>query len=401
MPVKDSRRVSLVLAFAGMGVTASVVPAVLPSLAADSGLPLADYLDVVPALFGGLFLGVLLSTLLARYWSAHVILTAGALFQFAGFVSIALVVAPSQLVGASFVTGVGFGLAEAAGSVLGKAVAAARTTSLLAALTGTVAAVAAVCPLILAVILVDGNTRLLVAAAGLIHLASAALVAANRTAFRTPVAVTPTSVGALPERSGLVLTIIGVGFALFLYVGVETVFSGWSAVVATELLRLEPATAALGTSAFWALMAAGRFVAWLVLKTKLAPVAYLLINCGVATLALAASAILAPDGGLSSVLGICVTIVCLAPCYSLILGIGLSRMQLTDAARTTGFLVAAGAAGGSTIPLLLLTVSREPAGQLVIAATACLMLLLFLGTLAAAIRRPRSRTEPQPAQTRT
>jgi fucose permease len=399
MQVGDSRRVSLVLAFAGMGVTASVVPAVLPSLAADSGLPVSDYLDVVPALFGGLFIGVLLSTLLARYWSAHVVLTGGAVLQFAGFVSIALAIAPYQLVAASFLTGIGFGLAEAAGSVLAKAVAAARTTSLLAALTGTVAAVAAICPLILAGILIDGNTRLLIAGASLIHLASAVLALANRTAFQAPQALRPVTGADMRARSGLVLTILGVGFALFVYVGVETVFSGWSAVFATEFFRLEPATAALGTSAFWALMAVGRYVAWLVLRTTLAPALYLLINCGVATLALAASAMLAPLGGLPSAIGVCITLVCLAPCYSLILGIGLSRMDQADAARTTGFLVAAGAAGGSIIPLLILTVSREP-GQLVIAAAAGLMLLLFLGTLVTAIRRPRSQAEQQPQATR-
>jgi fucose permease len=389
MQTRDSRRVTLVLAFAGMGVTASVVPAVLPSLAADAGLPVSDYLDVVPALFGGLFLGVLLSTLLARFCPPHVILTTGAVLQFAGFASVALAVASAHLVGASVITGVGFGLAEASGSVLARAVAAERTTSLLAALTGTVAAVAAICPLLLALVLSDGNARLMVAAASLIHLLGAMLVLANRAAFRTPPAATPSADGHTPERAALVLTVLVTGFALFLYVGVETVFSGWSAVLAGELLQLDSATAALGTSAFWALMAAGRFIAWLVLKSRLAPAAYLLINCGGAALVLVGTAILAPGGGLLGAIGVSLTIVFLAPCYSLILGIGLSRMQLTDAARTTGLLVAAGAAGGSAIPLVILTLSEQPAGELVIAISGCLMLALSAVASAPLIGRAR------------
>ena len=141
------------------------------------------------------------------------------------------------------------------------------------------------------------------------------------------------------------------GALLFLFVGAETVFSGWSSVLPLEVLRLSPRTAALGTSAFWILMAAGRYLAAALLRRGVPPRRYLVLGLAAAAADLAiAAAIGRPAPVLQLALAALAT-ASLAPGYALILGQALARVGDHAVQRVTGILVAAGSAGGSAIPL--------------------------------------------------
>ena len=72
--------------------------------------------------------------------------------------------------------------------------------------------------------------------------------------------------------------------------GAETVFSGWSSVLPLEVLRLSPRAAALGTSAFWILMAAGRYLAAALLRRGVPPRRYLVLGLAAAAADLAIAA---------------------------------------------------------------------------------------------------------------
>ena len=99
-------------AFAGLGVTASFVPAVLPA----AGRATAGDLDAaVPALFGGLLAGVLASGPLLRAVPAARVLQAGGALQALAVVVAACAADAAPFVAAAVLAGVGFGLVEAAG----------------------------------------------------------------------------------------------------------------------------------------------------------------------------------------------------------------------------------------------------------------------------------------------
>ncbi|WP_307033948.1 sugar MFS transporter [Arthrobacter sp. B3I4] len=178
-----------------------------------------------------------------------------------------------------------------------------------------------------------------------------------------------------PAKSLLVL-LAPVAAALFVYVGIETVFSGWSAVIATDVLALDPHTAAAGTSVFWVLMAAGRYAAWCILKSSVTPSALLTVACTLAVACFAAAGLVRQvNPGLAMVFS-GVAILSLGPTYSLVLGIGLSRVKIYDAKKAVGLLVAIGAAGGAGIPAVLLSVTLRPGASRILVTAAFLTALI-------------------------
>lgn len=362
-----------------MGSTASVFPAVIPMFASSTGSSVVGYLDAIPVLFAGLLLGVLASSALVRLLSTHVVLIGGSILQFGGLAAVALNPDPGQFVVAAGFAGVGFGLAEATGSVLARVLAGGTTSRLLAALTGVVATVAAVCPVFLVFVLGGNHGQAFVGGVSILNIAAAAVAFANRKAFLRADArrVQPVDLYSRP-RLRPTRRFVLVAISLFLYVGVETVFAGWSAVIPLQLFQINADAAAVGTSIFWTLMATGRYLAWLILKTRVDAGRYLLVNCGIATVLLAIAASTGVDGGVVSALGVCAAVISLGPCYSLILGIGLTHMDVRDAKRGTGWLVAAGAAGGSAVPGLILMAFNEPSGRFMIAVTSVIMLGIVL-----------------------
>jgi len=407
--VRASR--TLVAAFAGMGAQASVVPALLPAWSQRAG---DGVLAAVPAMFAGLFVGVLAAVpVLARFGPGRV-LRGSTAAQALALVGLALAGRGTTagsvraVVVVAAVSGVAFGVTESATSLAARA--GAGTDRRLGGLLAVSAATAAVLP-----VLAFAATRAGVADAALLVAAIPATVVALRPAVGTrspasPVAPAPSAVPAggtsgtvtsavrppggpgrepgpdrqpeeaavtstasapsgPPGRGGLVRVLAPAGVALALYVGVETVLSGWSAVLVHDLLGADPALAALGASAFWVLMSAGR--AWGA-RTRGGVMVRALVATGLFVCAAAGGR--AP---VAVVAACAATVLVVAPAYPRLLGAALDRLDGPSAVRWTGPLVAAGAAGGSLLPALVLRLGPpSSAPTFVSAATACLALAL-------------------------
>ena len=396
---RPAQKAGLFAAFAGMGGTASIIPAVIPLAADNSNSPVAGYLGAVPALFFGLMAGVLLSSLLLRVISAAAVLSAGSALQAAALVAVAAAPDGAAFMVAATAAGLGFGLCEASGSILARVLAGEGTTGLLSALTGTVALVAALGPLLIAVGLLGRTPAPLLLTVSLLHLATAALFFFARTSGAEPGPAPERDTVADPDgtsRRALYLLLVPISAALFLYVGLETIFAGWSAVIPAEALGLDAAAAAAGTSVFWILMAAGRYTTWFVLKSRVMPTAVLAVTCTVAAVCFAAAGFLReayPEAALGAT---GVAVACLGPMYSLVLGIGLTRVKVQDAKKAVGLLVASGAAGGACVPAAVLSFAPHP-GSAGVFLTAAALAAAVVALVICSGSRERTRKAAHPA----
>lgn len=345
-------RTGLFTAFAGLGVTAAFVPAILPS--AERAIA-ADLSAAVPALFAGLLVGVLASSPLLMRRPPRTVLMLGSALQAAAIVAVALAGTPAVFITAAVVAGSGFGLVEASGSVAAKSVSTGSATGLLSALLGTVAVCAAVTPLIVAA---GSGVRATLGILAVVPLLTIAMLAGSTRAIPRARTVTP----ARRDLRGL-RVLLPFAVALPLYVGVETVLSGWSAVIPERILEVDPGLAALGTSAFWALMAVGRFGAAALRRLSVSPIAILASATSAAAILMATAGLLVGPAPVGALLALGAVVVLLAPSYGLILGLALDRLDPARSAAVTGALVACGAVGGTFVPTLILLIGRDPASS--------------------------------------
>lgn len=368
-------RAGLFTAFAGLGVTAAFVPAVLPSTERAMA---TDLSAAVPALFGGLLIGVLSSGPLLVRRPPRTTLMLGSALQAVAIIAASVADAPAVFIAAAAVAGFGFGLVEASGSVTAKSVAAGSATGLLSALLGTVAVCAAVTPLLVAV---GSGTRPLLGILAIVPLLALAMLAG-------PAA--PTSPAETPAHRDVrgLLTLLPFAVALPLYVGVETVLSGWSAVIPERILAVDPGLAALGTSAFWTLMAVGRFSAAGLRRLSVSPIVILVSATGAAAVLMATAGILVESAPKVALGALAAVVVLLAPSYGLILGLALDRLDPARSAAVTGALVACGAVGGTFVPTVILLIGRDPASSTTFLVSAGLCALIPVLMLVAA-RSPR------------
>lgn len=352
-------RVGLFTAFGGLGVTAAFIPAVLPSAERATG---SDLSAAVPALFAGLLVGVLLSGPLLVRRPPRTTLVLGSSLQAAAVVGVALAADPGVFLAAAALAGLGFGLVEAAGSVAAKAASTGSATGVLSALMGTVAVCAAVTPLVVAL---GAGARSALALLATVPLATVVVLAG------APALARATEAPARRDARSL-LVLLPFALALPLYVGVETVLSGWSAVIPERALAIEPATAALGTSAFWALMAVGRFGAAALRRAGVPPLALLATATGAAAVLLVLAGVLLGEQPVAALIILAMVVVLLAPSYGLILGLALDRLDPARSAAVTGALVACGAVGGTFVPTLALLIGRDPASSVTFLVSAVL-----------------------------
>lgn len=377
----DTRRAraGLFTAFAGLGVTAAFVPAILPS--AERAMT-ADLSAAVPALFAGLLVGVLASGPLLTRQPPRTALMLGSALQAAAVVVVALSETPAVFIVAAAITGVGFGLVEASGSVAAKSLATGSATGLLSALLGTVAVCAAVTPLLVAV---GSPARALLGILAIVPLLTVAILAG---------AAAPSARAEVPAQRDVrgLLVLLPFAVALPLYVGVETVLSGWSAVIPERILAVDPGLAALGTSAFWTLMAIGRFGAAGLRRLSVSPIVILAGATSVAALLMAAAGMLVDSAPVGALVALAAVVVLLAPSYGLILGLALDRLDPARSAAVTGALVACGAVGGTFVPTLILLIGRDPASSTTFLVSAALCALVLALVLVAARSPQRAST---------
>lgn len=368
-------RAGLFTAFAGLGVTAAFLPSILPS--AERAMA-ADLSVAVPALFAGLLAGVLVSGPLLMRRPPRTALVLGSALQAAAVVTVALAGTPATFIAAAVVAGFGFGLVEASGSVAAKSVAVGSATGLLSALLGTVAVSAAVTPLLVAA---GSDIRPMLGVLAIVPLLPVVMLAGVSTVF--------TRSERPPHRDvrGL-LVLLPFAVALPLYVGVETVLSGWSAVIPERILAVDPALAALGTSAFWTLMAVGRFGAAALRRLSVSPIVILVSATSAAAVLMAVAGMLVGSTPVGTLVALAAVIVLLAPSYGLILGLALDRLDPARSAAVTGALVACGAVGGTFVPTVILLIGRDPASNATFFVSAVLCALVPVLMLVAG-RAPR------------
>ena len=373
----DARRArtDLFTAFAGLGITAAFVPAILPSV--ERALD-ADLSTAVPALFAGLLVGVLVSGPLLTRRPPRLALMLGSALQAMALVAVALAGTPAVFIAAAAVAGFGFGLVEASGSVAAKSLAVGSATGLLSALLGTVAVCAAVTPLLVAA---GSGIRPALGILAVVPLLTVAMLAGPAPAVDRSERPTHRDVRGL-------LALLPFALALPLYVGVETVLSGWSAVIPERILAVDPGIAALGTSAFWTLMALGRFGAAALRRLAVSPVVILVSATGVAAALMAVAGALVATSPVGALLALAAVVVLLAPSYGLILGLALDRLDPARSAAVTGALVACGAVGGTFVPTVILLIGRDPAASSTFFVSAALCALVPALMLIAA-RSPR------------
>jgi hypothetical protein len=334
----------------------------------------ASLVRAVPALFGGLFLGVALVAAGAGRRNPSHVLRLGGTAQAAGLVLVAVSWSPTVVVGAAGVAGLGFGIAEASGAALARDVGGNGVGHALLGLTAATAATAALTPL---AVVFGGTTfvREVLAAAAVPHLLAA---------LALPWRKVPRDASRSPEQAVKgSRRVWWIAVALFCYVGSETIVSGWSAVLPRELLALTPAHAAAGTSLFWLLLMVGRIASSLAISRG-ADALTVLTACQIgAGVALAGSAATAHTDAAVSVALYAASAAFLGPCYALLLGQALQGVTADYAGRLSACLIAAGALGGTAWSAGAGGATHH--GQGVVATAACVAVVM--SALAAQARR--------------
>lgn len=372
--------------FAGLGATASVVPAILPGIAAELAVPVQSVLAAVPVLFLGSFVGVVGAPVLAGRAALLSVLSWGAAGQAVGLTLAGLATNPTWFIAAAGIAGAGFGVVESAATAAIRLINDAGTPRRLTLLTVIVGAVATITPV--AVLLLGGFelARLALPAAAAVQvvavITSRGAVLPSRSHTLSP-AKSPSPPALDTQRA-----VVTLGAALFFFVGAESILSGWSAATIAATLGTDPTTAALGTSGFWLLITFGRLLGT-VLNNYLTASTAALVCCLIAAAALALGAVLETSNTACSLALIGIGILACGPCYALILGIAVTATSHHAAVRTSSAVVAAGAAGGAAVPLLTLTAFAGQSPTLAAAISmATAFLLLALGPRA---RRPFTR----------
>lgn len=389
----SSARIGLFAAFASLGVTASFVPAVLP--AAERAMS-ADLSAAVPVLFAGLLVGVLLSgPLLVRRPTRFTLILGSGLQALAIVVGAWAGSAPLFLAAAAL-AGLGFGLVEAAGSVAAKAASTGSATGMLSALMGTVAVCAALTPLVIAAGAGTGMLPVL-SILCVVPLTTVALLLGSAAARPGSAPSTPLTPSTPSRNLRALIPLLPFALALPLYVGVETVLSGWSAVIPERALTLDPSAAALGTTAFWALMAVGRFGAAALRRRDVRPLVILATGTLGAAALMTAAGLLIGSSPVWALAALAASVVLLAPSYGLILGLALDRLDPARSAAATGALVACGAVGGTFVPTLILLIGRDPVASVTFVVSAALCALVPV--LVALAQHERRGTDERPLVT--
>ncbi|WP_433674664.1 MFS transporter [Microbacterium gorillae] len=355
-------RAAVYLAFAGLGITTATFPALIPSRAATDG---ELVLLAAPMLFFGLLIGVLVTTAIGARLRPTAMAAIGSTVQAAALIAVPIAPGAVGFVIAAAIGGLGFGISEAAGNLVARAAAeTVGTAGLLARLTGVVAIVAATVPLLFAAALAEPWRLSLIGILAVAHLLTAMLLWRSVLPDARP-AIAATRLG---HRGTLLIVAITLAF----FVGVESVFAGWSAVFGERLADLSPTAASIATTAYWGVVAAGRFGFAALVHRGHPPRRTFIIGMIAATVLLGVAASVRDAAPLVALVCIAIVVATLATGYAALVGIGLDTASDAQAPRVVGILVACGATGGTVIPALLLATTGDPTAMATLAACAAL-----------------------------
>jgi fucose permease len=392
----------LLISFAGLGATAATLPAAIPAMAETLGAPVAALTPAVPALFLGVLGGVLAAPLSALRFSPGTTVRVGSVLQAAGLVLAATAGSPGWFVAGAAAAGLGFGLVEVSGSASTHSVEPSAAPRLLLRLTLLVAIVATLTPVLVLGASALGVVRIVPLLAAVLQLAAAAWPRPVLAPSRRPAAVAdrrPRPAGENRDRRVLARLAV-LALAVFCYVGVETVLSGWSAAAISVEFGTGAGVAALGTSAFWLLISLGR-LSGAAVDRRVAPAVVVIVATAGLAVAMGAAALTRDADAAASVVLSGVAVFFAGPCYALLLGTGLGMVPAARAVPLTSTLVVLGAAGGAAVPLLATALAggtgRPPLAVAAVAAAVLLAAVLIVGALGRSRGRPSGPATDRPS----
>ena len=335
-------RGQLIALFALLGAAASALPASIPSFAEAIAVSVTELLNAVPLMFAGLFLGVSVAPLLAQRLREQRLIQGFAVVLATGILLVGLSQTVTVFLVSAIVLGVGFGALEVLGTAAAKRLQS-DTASRLTRLNAVFAISAFGTPALLALASsIDQSAWVLYL------LFAAALTFAFR--FRSETGPVVREARAKKPTAAL---FVFMGAAI-LFVGGETVISGWSAVIASELGGFDAGLAALGGSSFWGLLAVGRILSVALTPRILTPASalpvWLLIATGSLLVAFISWDFVSAIGAL---MAFALATVAIGPCYALIIGMALDTQEAIGAVAYTSSLVLAGSLGGFVLPAIL------------------------------------------------
>jgi fucose permease len=334
------KRSQLVLIFIAMGVSASLLPAAIPSFSAAIQVAPSALISAVPAMFGGLLFSVAI-TPLAMSKLSEGLLTRLAL----GLISLGLVVAglaqePDVFILGAVLVGLGFGVAEVIGTSSAEKLAS-DTSSKLTQLNAAFALAALATPISFVVLGAVLGPRpaflimaILVFLFAVFNFGDSKLQQSKKTKVRFDLGVLLFAVAAL------------------CYVGSETLIAGWSSLLVNQIGGLQAEFAGIGGSAFWALFALGRVLSAFLTPKRLPVRSALVLWPAISSVCLLSAAFGWQADSSIPVLGaFAVATVAAGPCYALIIGHALDMHKAGNATALTSVLILSGSAGGFLFPL--------------------------------------------------
>ena len=340
LPLRSQRKqVQLLLVFATLGVAASLFPAAIPSMSSALALEPNELIAAVPAMFGGILVAVAATTTLAkRVLEQHLIRLAMLLISL-GLGSAALVPQAYVFIGAAFVVGLGFGLAEVVATSAAKRLKV-ETSTALTQLNAVFAIAALGAPLMYVAVSTFSTATTGFLIAGLASLLIAFWFRSDQSAEQT-----------VGQSQKLNPSLLLFALAALCYVGAETLIAGWSSVIVNEIGGVQADFAAIGGSLFWALFALGRIISTALTPMIMAAQSALVMWGGISTVSLVTAGVFW-DGGTLVLIAFAFAATAAGPCYALIIGLALDQPGVTNSTTLTSALVLFGALGGFLLPLL-------------------------------------------------
>lgn len=354
--------------FASLGGGAALIPSLIPKTQVELTIPGFELLVAIPAMFWGLFMGVLFAPSAASRIGSNVVARVSGLAAASGLLLAGFAGSSALFLTGAAVFGLGFGFLEVT------ITAATRqrnqdSTQELTRLNAAFATAAVVIPLALVAELLILGSNLI---AGIVALMASASSWSLGISEQNP------SSSVMKQNPGLPSALV---VAAFLYVGAESLLAGWGPTLVSSFDLLSVETAPLGSTLFWGLLALGRLVSIRVTPRHLSTTFSLTLWPLVAAAGLAAAAIFQTPVAL--LLGYALAAFATGPIYGLLIGQALRRVESRQVSKATRNIILIGAAGGFAIPSL---VQVFPSQTLAIASAAAAMVLV--STASAVSKQP-------------
>lgn len=365
MPNKLKAR-QLGLTFGVLGAAASLVPASIPQVAQTLGLDQGSLLVAVPLMFAGLFLGVALTPVLVRLVSPTQLARVGFTLLAVTLALLPLSTSAIAFSALALILGLGFGTLEVIATSEARKLKE-DTSQKLTNLNAVFALSALTAPLLLLVSMLVVGTAIIFFVVAAVALGLTAVYQSNLEKLTGP------KLAQKQHSSNVIFLMV----AALAFVGAESVMAGWSASAVNQLTELDANSAAIGSSAFWGLLALGRLVSGRLSPEVISNRAALIVWPTAAALALLGAAVMWPYlSGFGLLVAFSIAALAAGPCYALIIGQALDATDLEDSVTVTSTIVLVGAAGGFMLPALV-QIQPEVRNATLVAGIGFLLTTLF------------------------